>query len=912
MTKYVALDLETTGLDPESDRVIEVGAIRIGDDAEESEFSTLVNPGRELSPFIERLTGISSREVASAPTLDAIAPELARFLDGAVLVGHNIEFDIAFLRSAGVVGSAEAIDTAKFARLLLPELKGYGLADVAAALHLQSEGHHRALADAHLAARVFVRLREMAARLEPGRRALLANLVSGDSPALARALGGELAMAAPSATLLPAPLPYKPPAPLAPSEPAKPIRPDDVERGFRALAQVLSGFEQRDEQLRMAEAVRRAFDRGGHLLVEAGTGVGKSLAYLVPAALDALRNGRRVVISTNTIALQEQLREKDIPLLGQALVEAGIVSDQDGLRVAVLKGRGNYLCYARWVANYVSGSRDPDVARLSASILLWLEQTSTGDRSELRLVPEEWAAWSRLSAADADCLSLQHRHVREGNCFLLRARKNAEAAHLIIVNHALLLADIAAGGSAIPAFDHLIVDEAHNLEEVATQQFGRRLTLGAVDEALDAIHRPAARDHREGGALMLLRSFDREPYGDLAQTIQQLVSGARHSARPLFEAIGLIPARDGDTDRVLLGPLTRREPAWETVEEYWRNLSGQLERLARAGEQAAKLLAGAPVDAAAELASEFQSAFRRIAEFRVLGDTIVQSPGADVVTWAARDADGTGSLHMAPLEVGPLLWEHLFQPRRLVVATSATLSANHDMSFAAGRLGLQAPETLELGSPFDYERAALLAAVDDLPDPNHPDFPAALAGSIGELAQASGGRAIALFTSNALLRHVAGLVRPVIEPRGIVVLAQGIDGTPRWITEQLRENPGTLVLGSASFWEGVDVRGDALSLVMITRLPFDVPTDPLARARAEQYDDPFNQYQVPAAILRFRQGFGRLIRDRRDRGVVVVFDRRLWERRYGRRFIESLPRCTWFKGSTPAVARAIEEWLARE
>jgi DNA polymerase-3 subunit epsilon/ATP-dependent DNA helicase DinG len=217
---------------------------------------------------------------------------------------------------------------------------------------------------------------------------------------------------------------------------------------------------------------------------------------------------------------------------------------------------------------------------------------------------------------------------------------------------------------------------------------------------------------------------------------------------------------------------------------------------------------------------------------------------------------------------------------------------------------------LELGSPFDYERAALLAAVDDLPEPNHPEFPAALARAIGELALASGGRAMALFTSNALLRHVATLVRPVVEQHGIVVLAQGIDGTPRWITEELRENPATLVLGSASFWEGVDVRGDALSLVMITRLPFDVPTDPVARARAEQYDDPFNQYQVPAAILRFRQGFGRLIRDRRDRGVVAVFDRRLWEKRYGRQFIDSLPPCTRFKGPTSEVARRIEEWLA--
>jgi DNA polymerase-3 subunit epsilon/ATP-dependent DNA helicase DinG len=911
MTRYVALDLETTGLDPQSDRVIEVGAVRIGAEGEDAEFSSLVNPGRGLSPFIERLTGITSSEVATAPPLEAIAGDLVRFLEGAVLVGHNIEFDLDFLRSAGLIDGGEAIDTAVFARLLLPELKSYGLADVADALGLPGEGHHRALADARLAARVFVRLRAMAESLDPALRASLAALVGRDSPALAKALGGDPATSTRHPALLPSPPPFTAPAALAPREHPSPVRPSEVARVFRGLAQVLPDFEQRDEQLQMAEAVRRSFERGGHLLVEAGTGVGKSLAYLVPAALDALRNGRRVVISTNTIALQEQLREKDIPILRRALAAAGIIEAEEDLRVAILKGRGNYLCYARWVANYVSGSRDPDVARLSASILLWLEQTTTGDRSELRLGPEEWAAWARLSAADADCLSRQHRHVREGNCFLWRARKTAEAAHLLIVNHALLLADIASGGSAIPAFDHLIIDEAHNLEDVATQQFGGALTLRSVEEALDAIYRPAGRDHREGGALMLLRSFDGEPYAAAARALQGLVLAARESARPFFEAVGALPARDGEADRLLLGPLARREPAWEQVEDLWEALRAQLERIGRAGQDAARLVAGAPVEAAQELAGEFQGALRRLAELQALGETLVTTAGADVITWAARDREGIGSLHMAPLDVGPLLWEHLFEPRRVVVATSATLSANHDMSFAAGRLGLQDPEMLELGSPFDYERAALLAAVDDLPEPNHPEFPAALARAIGELALASGGRAMALFTSNALLRHVASLVRPVVEQHGIVVLAQGIDGTPRWITEQLRENPATLVLGSASFWEGVDIRGDALSLVMITRLPFDVPTDPVARARAEQYDDPFNQYQVPAAILRFRQGFGRLIRDRRDRGVVAVFDRRLWEKRYGRQFIDSLPTCTRFKGPTSEVARRIEEWLAR-
>jgi DNA polymerase-3 subunit epsilon/ATP-dependent DNA helicase DinG len=910
MTTYVALDIETTGLDPARDRIIEIGAVRFSASGEEGEFASLINPGRRLSPFIERLTGISNAQVEAAPPLERVRDRLAGFLEGFTLVGHNIEFDIEFLRREGLVQEAAAIDTATLARLLLPELPGHGLSDVAAALGLPSENHHRALADARLAAHVFLALLREAERLEPGQRAALAGLLGKDAPALAHAIGdGE--HPPPPRAALPVPRPFEMPPALDVRSPAQPIRPRDVENVFAGLSRVVPAFEQRPEQLEMAEAVRAAFERGGHLLVEAGTGVGKSLAYLVPAALDAIQNGRKAVVSTNTIALQEQLLQKDVPTLRDALVTAGVIGSPEEFRVALLKGRGNYLCYSRWVASYVSGTRDPDVARLSASILLWLDQTATGDRSELRLGPEEWSAWSRLSAADADCLARQHRHLREGNCFLWRARKAAEAAHLIIVNHALLLADIASEGSAIPTFDHLIVDEAHNLEDVATTQFGAALTARRLEEALEAVHRPGSREHREGGAIMLLRSFQGEHFAGAARALQGLVAAAGQAAAPLFEAIGALPAREGDNDRLLLTAVVRHQPAWERVEDAWEVVSNQLERIERAGQEAARLLAGAPVELASELAAEFQTAIRRVVEVRALGSSLVAPADEQMITWAAREREGRGSLHMAPLDVGPLLWTKLFEPRRVVVATSATLSANHDMTFAADRLGLQDPLTLELGSPFDYERAALLAGVDDLPEPNHPEFPERLAEAIAALALASRGRAIALFTSNGLLRHVSELVRPALDPEGIVVLAQGIDGTPRWIIEQLREQPETLVLGSASFWEGVDIRGDALSLVMITRLPFDVPTDPVARARADQYDDPFNQYQVPAAVLRFRQGFGRLIRDRRDRGVVAVLDRRLWEKRYGRQFVDSLPRCTRFRGPTGAVASAVEDWLAR-
>jgi DNA polymerase-3 subunit epsilon/ATP-dependent DNA helicase DinG len=249
--------------------------------------------------------------------------------------------------------------------------------------------------------------------------------------------------------------------------------------------------------------------------------------------------------------------------------------------------------------------------------------------------------------------------------------------------------------------------------------------------------------------------------------------------------------------------------------------------------------------------------------------------------------------------------------RRTVIATSATLSAAGNMDYAAKRLGLEAPETLQLGSPFDYERSTLLAAFTDVPEPNGAGYVEAVARAVARLVKASDGRALALFTSHASLRQVAELVRPEMEAAGITVLAQGVDGAPRQLIDNLKDNPRTLVLGTSSFWEGVDVRGEALSMLIIARLPFSVPTDPVYRARSDQYDNPFVQYALPGAILKFRQGFGRLIRDKDDRGVVAVLDRRIYDKQYGRDFVDALPKCTTVRGDSEAVARRAREWLER-
>ena len=909
---YVALDIETTGLDLEQDRITEVGAVRFDDDGREIEtFQTLVNPGRQIPRFIEQLTGVTNEAVASAPTIDVVSGSISAFLGGDVVVGQNIGFDLARLRKAGVVIGAAALDTAELSRLLLPGRQARGLVDLAAALGVEAADHHRALPDARTAAAVFVALKRQAAALDPGLRLQLARLVSLSDLALSEVIAGETWRDLPAGERA---LPTVRPAAAYPSltkvEPLTPTRPEAVTAVFAAARRVFDGYEERTEQAEMAEAVRSAMSDGGHWMVEAGTGVGKSLAYLVPAALHALANGERVVISTNTINLQEQLFRKDIPALRKMLVAAGVIQSEGDLRASILKGRSNYLCLRRWTASYAANLGDPDFSRLAAAMLLWLPETETGDRAELNFDHNDWLTWQRFSAQDADCLGRPNAFVKEGNCFLQRARKTAESAHIIIANHALLLADVASGGSALPPYDYLVIDEAHNLEDQATQQFGGSVSRRQLAEALEQVHRPRRGDQREGGVVTLLKAFEPGAARMAGEALEATVATANRSLGPFFEGLAAFLGRSED-DRVLLDRSLRAQPGWIVPEKAWGELNRALIAVqSRAAYAAKTVIDSAPVEAPDAIAAEIETAARKAEDSRTLLDRILGAHDDATITWLARERDGTASVNAAPLDVGPTLWESLFMKKRTVVATSATLSAAGSMEYTARRLGLEGPRTLQLGSPFDYERATLLTAFTDIPEPNDAAYLDAVTAAIVKLVRASNGRALALFTSHAALKRVAERARPELERAGIAVLAQGVDGTPRQLTDALVREPRTAIFGTSSFWEGVDIRGEALSMLIIARLPFSVPTDPVYRARSEQYENPFGQYSLPSAILKFRQGFGRLIRDREDRGVVAVLDRRIYEKRYGDDFIAALPRCTRFRGDMEAVAGRAREWLA--
>jgi DNA polymerase-3 subunit epsilon/ATP-dependent DNA helicase DinG len=686
------------------------------------------------------------------------------------------------------------------------------------------------------------------------------------------------------------------------------------------IARALSGYEARQEQMVMAQLVTETLNTGGQLLLEAGTGTGKSLAYLLPAALQAVRNQRRVIVSTATTTLQDQLFEHDLPL-----VQTGLGANQD-LRVTVLKGRGNYLCLRRWQTALHAGDLSPADRMLLIKTLFWLPKTATGDRAELQLTPTEEEAWQRLSAVAEACTPLRCPYHRIGVCFLVRARRAAEESHVVIANHALLLSDLASRSRVLPDHEVLILDEAHHLEDEATQQLGWRLgerellnrldrlwspssgATGAIPEALGLIGASP-----NAGAVAALRvSLDQGERAVLAlgATIRRVFEGLVR----LLEDPELLAA-GGDDTTLRITPALRAGSSWQELEHLWAEAAEQQQEIERAIVEVTAELEALPgsLEAAKDLASELGGHLDYWRDVRRRLQACVHQPGPGTVHWISGGGRFRSAwLNAAPIDVSALLRDRLFSAPESTVLVSATLAIGGSFEYVQRRLGLEEASARALGSPFDYEQAALLYVPNDLPDPTQPGYQALMERTILDVVSRLHGRTLVLFTSRAHLRTSYQALRERLAAQGITLMAQGIDETSRTrLLDRFRRGSRVALFGTNAFWEGIDVVGDALSCVMVTRLPFAVPTDPVYAARAEQFDDPFIQYAVPQAVLRLKQGFGRLIRSRSDRGAVIVLDRRLVTRFYGQVFLRSLPPCSVKQGPATRAGLEAAQWLFR-
>ncbi len=640
--------------------------------------------------------------------------------------------------------------------------------------------------------------------------------------------------------------------PLPEPEPVAPTVPPDLSAEVAetfgrdgALAGALPSFEARDSQREMAVAVAEAFEAGGALLAEAGTGTGKTLAYLVPAILSQ----HRVLVSTGTKQLQDQIYYKDLPALREALGVA--------FTATYMKGRGNYLCLHRFDA-YRNGETLLPTGNEAVleTIAEWAGDTETGDRSEIEDLPDDLPFWGDISATSDNCIGSDCPQHQE--CFITRMRQRAAESDLVIVNHHLLCADAAvrqsAYGEVIPSCVHAVIDEAHQLEDVATQYFGVSVSSHRVDRMIGDGRRAAERD------------FVGDPEDQ--RTLRTALDRVEQRSTLFFGAVTQhLPTADRTRlDPTLLAP----------VQEAGRTLASTLRRLEAA------------IQLAPELTEDLRAIAKRATELADQLDFVLAASDDDYVYFLEHRGRGV-FLRASPVDVSTIIREVLLERMETTVLTSATLAVNGSFGYQRARLGIRDAMEVCLPSEFDFASQTVLYLPTQMPEPREPSFTAAATDEIHRLLEATTGRAFVLFTSYANLRAVHQQLAIVTR---FPLLVQGT--APRSVLlRDFRITPHAVLLATSSFWQGVDVAGDTLSCVIIDKLPFAAPGDPITAARLEaitkQGGSPFDEYQVPLAILTLLQGLGRLIRHRQDRGVLSILDPRVRTKGYGRRFLDALP-----------------------
>ncbi|MCR9075336.1 MAG: helicase [bacterium] len=652
------------------------------------------------------------------------------------------------------------------------------------------------------------------------------------------------------------------------------------------------GYEPREPQIAMSRAVERTLEERTHLLVEAGTGVGKSFAYLVPAMMRAITNRETVVVATNTIALQEQIVKKDIPLLDRAL-------DQYGHCKSVLvKGRGNYMSIRRLKLaserkNKLLG--EPAQRRSLDQIEDWAYDTEDGTLSTLPQL-ERQGVWTHVMSDSANCMGRKCPHYNE--CFYQSARREMEGAQVLVCNHALFFSDLALrsmGTGFLPDYDHVILDEAHGVEDAAADHFGVRLTEWRVQFLLNQLYN--AKTGKGYLSDIALQAGDMEPIAKA----HKLVDHARRVCEGFFDDL----YRLSTSGKLVNGRMREPNLIENHLSQAMNDLSVRLKRLK-------EVVTREPDQ------FELNAYSIRAAEIGDHAHALLEQTLPNCVYWI-ESTQGTGrggpkvTLSCSPIEVAPILREHLFGQECSVVLTSATLSTRQvsedeepehaETAFAhtLSRLGAEGSKTLQLGSPFDYKSQVRVIVDTTVPspgyqryrDPNEENFDDAIASRVHDQVVATDGGAFVLFTSYKLLHRTADRLRGPLESLGMRVWVHGRDGSRTQILDEFRDHDRGVLFGAASFWQGVDVRGSALRNVIITRLPFDPPDRPIVEARGEKIresgGDPFRDDALPRAVIRFKQGFGRLVRSATDTGQVVILDPRVLKTGYGKSFLRSIP-----------------------
>lgn len=948
--KFAVLDFETTGNQP-SDEIIQAGLVVIEDNKIVRRYSSFVKPGVRIPDFITDLTGISDETVADAPPVEDVMTEMQLLLEDAVLVGHHISFDLAFLqRALDVSGympfAGRVLDTLDFLRMLYPTLPSLQLSMVTQALQVTHERPHQADSDAEATAELWLRILERFQELDLLTVQRIAHIFEVETSDFGWFLQYMREEKERNITVDPDLNRYFRQFTLnvedwgedrpdrTEAEKAELELPFDefYERLLERMRERFPAFEKRDAQDRMIREVHSSLTDEKHLMIEAGTGTGKSLGYLVPSLFYGIKEEKKIIVSTHTIQLQEQLRQRDIPFL-QDLFPVPF-------QASVLKGRSHYLCLRKFEqkVNHHDFENGREDRLTAAQMAVWLSRTQEGDDEELYFGGKGADFWETV-ASDADsCLNRNCPWFRK--CFYHRAKHQANQSDLVIVNHSLLFTDMKAENRLLPGYRHLVVDEAHHFEETASKHMGTELHYFSMVHTLTRLYK----DNKTGLLPLILLRVQQEGGETSAERAGNWIRTADDVSHQLVdvkeqwdELAALLydfaasggPAEGGQS-------VVRIKP--EGVPNGWDRLLGIEDNIYTALGDALRKLDKLSSDwkdvqddlGIQSLVTDLNGAVKDLGRYRDDLHFILRMSKADYVYWVEASPQFKAKsvqLTAVPIDVSGMLQQFFFSAKESIIMTSATLSVDKKFDYACEQLGLKADDasgklrTVLLPSPFLYRDQALLAVPRDFPNIKGTNgelyFTEKLTQSLQEVALATKGRMLVLFTSYRMLKNVHQPLKERLASSGIHVLGQGIDtGNRSKLTRMFQDSKACVLLGTSSFWEGVDIPGDALSCLAIVRLPFQPPNHPLVEAKCEAVKNnghnPFIKYSVPQAVIRFKQGFGRLIRTATDKGIVIVYDTRVIDTSYGRHFLYSLPGPKIEHMTTSQLVLRISEWMGGE
>ncbi|MFD0711194.1 ATP-dependent DNA helicase DinG [Paenibacillus sp. GCM10027626] len=948
---YAVLDLETTG-NGAGDEIIQIGLVLLNEAMETLKvYSSFVKPTIPIPPFIAQLTGIDDEMVEAAPSLEEVMLEVVPLLTDAILVAHNVGFDAGFLNQAldrcGYMPFAgRRLDTIDLLKILFPMLTTYQLGAVTELFGIDHGQHHRADSDAIATGELFAICYHKLEQLPLLTLQRLAAVLSDELDDLCWFIQYLTAEKEAVSTIDADAFHYfrqfamkagdwtDEQAPRSEEWDAESVSDwtfeqflDHVKNNIRAI---IPDYEERDAQSIMFQEVYESLKEDRHLMIEAGTGTGKSLGYLLPALYYGVKENQKIVISTHTINLQEQLRQRDLPLLQSVLPYP--------FRAAVFKGRGNYLCLRKFESKVIMKDfAAPVEDRITAAqMVVWLGESEHGDQEELNLGSRGPEFWSTV-ASDADsCLNRSCPWFKR--CFYHRAKQEANIADVVITNHSMLFTDIRADHRLLPGFEYLIVDEAHHLEEVASKHLGTQISYHSVQHPLGRL----CKDARSGQLIQLKHQLDGESEKSAAwqETIEEIVpvfGDLRDEWDRLFEMLYMVmngssQESAGETGQTVYRLRTEKLPqGWKDVQAAEEVVHGLLSQVIRPLDKMfAEMKEELESSQLAALVTDLSGTIKDMSRARDDVRSFVRADKADIVYWLeANQHFRAKSVHMfaVPADVSEKLRTYFFDVKKSVILTSATLSVHKSFEYASGQLGLAQAEdkgslkTVQLPSPFNYREQALVCIPRNFPVlkgmSGEAEFIQHLVQSLTEIAVETKGRMLVLFTSYRMLKQVYELLKDELAPHSIQLLGQGIDSSNRSkLVRRFQQQAASVLLGTSSFWEGVDIPGDALTCLAIVRLPFQPPNHPLVEAKSEllqaQNQNPFLKLSIPQAVIRFKQGFGRLVRTANDRGIVLIYDTRVIETYYGKYFLYSLPGPKIEHMHLNQIVPRIREWLSVE